>query len=145
MWNYHPLKTDFHTLVRFAAIQNVPGGNVSILGGHSIGHSKQQIAWTVSEIELFHSTVAKLLIMRCYVLFIVSVLFKWQNWYCLPSTIHFRKFHRQQQQWHYHRRSRTAYQHTGICEGVRHFAQHSCCRRLLAGKQICRTRLIALM
>jgi hypothetical protein len=43
-------------------IQNVPGGKVSILGGHSIGHSKQIMYMfmypipTVSEIELFHIT-----------------------------------------------------------------------------------------
>jgi hypothetical protein len=26
----------------YAAVYGVPGGNVSILGGHSIGHSKQK-------------------------------------------------------------------------------------------------------
>jgi hypothetical protein len=40
-------------------IQSVSGGKVSILGGHSIGHSKQEniyVLRTVSEIELFHCT-----------------------------------------------------------------------------------------
>jgi hypothetical protein len=49
---------------------------------------------------------------------------KWQSWYSLPSTIHFRKFHRQYQ---------CTLQHVwgqhisifGICEDVRHFSQHS--------------------
>jgi hypothetical protein len=45
--------------------QDVPGGEVSILGGHSIGHSKQCICTcvlfrTVSEIMLFHCTVPKI-------------------------------------------------------------------------------------
>jgi hypothetical protein len=44
------------------SIQSVPGGTVSILGGHSIRHSKQCICTCVlfrmvSEIELFHCTV----------------------------------------------------------------------------------------
>ena len=43
-----------------ASIQGVPGGNVNILRGHSIGHSKQKSIYvlfrTVSEIELFHCT-----------------------------------------------------------------------------------------
>jgi hypothetical protein len=40
-----------------------PGGEVNILGGHSIDHSKQKSVYvrvlfrTVSEIELFHCTV----------------------------------------------------------------------------------------
>jgi hypothetical protein len=45
-------------------LENVPGGKVNILEGHSIGHSKQRICTctcvlfgTVSEIELFHCTV----------------------------------------------------------------------------------------
>jgi hypothetical protein len=44
-------------------IQSVPEGKVSILGGHSIGHSKQKGIYvcvlfrTVSEIKLFHLTV----------------------------------------------------------------------------------------
>ena len=59
--------------------QSVPGGNVCILGGHSIGHSKQKFICTfvlfrtVSEIELFHCTVAKLLIKRYCLLFPISV------------------------------------------------------------------------
>jgi len=43
-------------------IQGVPGGNITILGGHSIGHTKQKLYMystyvlfrTVSETELFH-------------------------------------------------------------------------------------------
>jgi hypothetical protein len=42
-------------------IEGVPGGKVSILGGHNIGHTKHKIVRilfrTVSEIELFHYTV----------------------------------------------------------------------------------------
>jgi hypothetical protein len=40
-------------------IQDVPGGKVSIQGGHSIGHSKQKhvLFRTVSEIELLHCTL----------------------------------------------------------------------------------------
>jgi hypothetical protein len=60
-------------------IQGVPGGKVSILGGHIIGHSKQKSVYvhvlfrTVSEIELFHCTVPKLLIRRRYhILFLIS-------------------------------------------------------------------------
>jgi hypothetical protein len=56
---------------------------------------------TVSDIELFHCTVPKLLIRkRYYVLYCFwyrYLLFKWQSWYSLPSIIHFRKFHRQHQ------------------------------------------------
>jgi hypothetical protein len=39
-------------------IQSALGGTVSIMGGHSVGHSKQKcvLTRTVSEIELFHST-----------------------------------------------------------------------------------------
>jgi hypothetical protein len=62
-------------------IHNVPGGNVSILGGHSIGHSKQKkyickcVSFrTVSEIEVFHCTVPKLLTRkRYYILFVIQV------------------------------------------------------------------------
>ena len=34
-------------LLRHCYIQGVPGGKVNILGGHSIGHSKQKISETV--------------------------------------------------------------------------------------------------
>jgi hypothetical protein len=65
----------------WSAIQSVPGGEVSILGGHSIGHSKQKkcictcvLLWTVSETELFHCTVPKLLVRkRYYILFLIPV------------------------------------------------------------------------
>jgi hypothetical protein len=45
--------------VKMWDIQSVPGGKVNILGGHSIGHSKQKVYTsilfgTVSERELFH-------------------------------------------------------------------------------------------
>jgi len=58
--------------------QHVPGGKVIILGHRSIGHSQQKsicgLFWTVSKIELFHCTVAELLIRRrYYVLFLISV------------------------------------------------------------------------
>jgi hypothetical protein len=60
-------------------IQGVPGGNVNIMGGHTISHSKQTsvnvrvLYGTVSEIALFHCTVAKLLIKRYYMLFLILV------------------------------------------------------------------------
>ena len=60
-------------------IQGVPRGNVNILECHSIGHSKHNSVYvrvlfrTISEIELFHCTVAKLLIKRCYILFLILV------------------------------------------------------------------------
>jgi hypothetical protein len=53
---HHPLST---VQVRL----HVPGRKVNILGGYSIGHSKQKSVYTcvlfetVSEIELFHCTV----------------------------------------------------------------------------------------
>jgi hypothetical protein len=61
-------------------IQCIPGGKVNIQGGHSIGHSKQKkcictcvLFRKVSEIELFHCTVPKLLIRkRYYVLFLIA-------------------------------------------------------------------------
>jgi hypothetical protein len=56
------------------------GGKVNILGDHSIGHSKETSVYvrvlfrTVSEIELFHCTLPKLLITkRYYVLFLITV------------------------------------------------------------------------
>jgi hypothetical protein len=57
------------------------GGEVNILGGHSICHSKQKMCIrtcvlfrTVSELELFHCTVPKLLVRkRYYVLFLIPV------------------------------------------------------------------------
>jgi hypothetical protein len=65
----------------FLSIQGVLGGKVSILGGHSIGHSKQNkcictrvLFRTVSERELINSTDAKWLIRkRYYVLFLTPV------------------------------------------------------------------------
>jgi hypothetical protein len=63
-------------------IQSVPGGKVSIRGGHSIGHSKQKkknmctcvLFQIASEIELFHCTVPKLWIRkRYYILFLIPV------------------------------------------------------------------------
>ena len=96
---------NFWEWLLYMYIQGVPGGNVNILGGHCIGHSKQKkcmctcgLLWTVSDIELFHFTVAKLLIKRYYVSFLISVFiaFKWKCWYRLP-TVHFRKFQSQHQ------------------------------------------------
>jgi hypothetical protein len=53
---------------------------VNVLGGHSIGHSKQKMYMTcvlfrmVSEIELVHCRVPKLLIRkRYYVLFLIPI------------------------------------------------------------------------
>jgi hypothetical protein len=56
-----------------------PGGKVNILGSHSIGHSKQKLYMCmcpipVSEIELFHRRVPKLLERKIYyVLFLIPV------------------------------------------------------------------------
>jgi hypothetical protein len=63
-------------------IEDVPGGKVNILGGHSIGHSKEKILYvhvSYSERflrrELFHCTFPKTLIRKRYhVLFLISVL-----------------------------------------------------------------------
>jgi len=63
-----------------SSIKEIPERNVHILGGHIIGHSKQKNCTcncapfqTVSEIELFHCTVTKLLLNRYCVLFLISV------------------------------------------------------------------------
>jgi hypothetical protein len=67
-----------HKVQAIISIQVVPEGIVNILGGHSIGHSKQKSAYVhVSYSERFprfHRTVAKLLIRkRYYVLFLIPV------------------------------------------------------------------------
>jgi hypothetical protein len=56
------------------------GGNVNILGVHSIGHSKQKncirkcvLFRTVFEIKGLHCPVTRLLIKRYYVLFLILV------------------------------------------------------------------------
>jgi hypothetical protein len=57
---FHILSSSSFILIQpFDAIQNVPGGKVTILGSHSIGHSKQKSIYiyvcvlfgTVSEIS----------------------------------------------------------------------------------------------
>jgi hypothetical protein len=61
--------------------QGVPGVKVNSLGGHNIGHPKQRkcictcvLFRAVSEIELFHCMVPKLLIRKSYyVLFPIPV------------------------------------------------------------------------
>jgi len=79
---YSHLQAEFRRAFIYIYIEGVPGGNVSILGGHSVGHSKQKKLYmygtcvlfrTVSEIQLFHCTIAKLLIKRYYVLFLILV------------------------------------------------------------------------
>jgi len=56
-----------------------PGGNIYILGGHNIDYSKQNcictcfLFGTVSKMELFRCTFAKLLLKCNYVLFLKSV------------------------------------------------------------------------
>jgi hypothetical protein len=68
--------------------QAVPGGKFTILGDHSIGHSKKKkFIWrcvlfrTVTEIEPFECTVAKLLIRkRYYVLFLILFIVEVTNW-----------------------------------------------------------------
>jgi hypothetical protein len=73
-------KSCIGTVHKIILIQSVPGGRISILGGHSICHSKQMCMYTcavfrtISDIELFHCTVPKLFIRnRYYVLFLISV------------------------------------------------------------------------
>jgi hypothetical protein len=68
-------------IICFSVIHRVPGGKVNILGGHGISHSTQKkcictcvLFRTVSEIELFHCTVPKLLIKKkYYVMFLIPV------------------------------------------------------------------------
>jgi len=91
----------------YHCIQDVPRGKVNILGGHSIGHSKQKyiFIWTcvlfrmVSEIELFECTTAKLLIRKryyVYALFLIPV-FIVQETELVQFVINVRKFRRQHQ------------------------------------------------
>jgi hypothetical protein len=60
-------------------MQDVTGGKVSIMGGHSIGHSKQKsvcvLFRTISEIQLFHCTVPKLLIRKRYYVLLLMLVF----------------------------------------------------------------------
>jgi hypothetical protein len=53
------LKHHVSLIPQFHALQSVPGGQVSILGRHSIGRSKQKCVpfRTVPEMELFHCTL----------------------------------------------------------------------------------------
>jgi hypothetical protein len=69
--------------VGYTIVQDTPKGKVSILGDHIIGHVKQKrkcmyacvLFRTISEVELYHCTVPKLLIgKRYYVLFLITVL-----------------------------------------------------------------------
>jgi hypothetical protein len=62
------------------SLQGIPGGKVNILGGQSIGHSKQKkivyvhvLFRTVSEIQLFHCTDPKLLIRKRYYVLLIPV------------------------------------------------------------------------
>jgi hypothetical protein len=65
-------RTNVHDFARF--IQGAPGEKLDILRGHSIGHSICVILRTVSEIELFHCTVPKLLVRkRYYILILIPV------------------------------------------------------------------------
>ena len=84
--------------------EDVPGGKVNILGGHSICYSKQKclcahvLFRTVSEIELFECTTAKLLIRKryyVYVLFLIPVFIVHVTG--LVQFMNVRKFHRQHQ------------------------------------------------
>ena len=90
---------------RILFILGVPGGKVYILGGQCIGHSKQKTVWTcvlfrtLSEIEAFECTTAKLLIRKRYyeyVLFLIPV-FIVQVTELVQFIINVRKFHRQHQ------------------------------------------------
>jgi hypothetical protein len=84
-------------------IQNVPGGKVSILEGHSIGHSKQKIymymcpvpyGFRNRAISLCSSKITEIL---CTVSNTSIYCSSDKSWYSLPSIIHFQKFHRQHQ------------------------------------------------
>jgi hypothetical protein len=82
-WNIFTYIWQYIILYILVHIQGVQGGKVNILGDHSIGNSKKKFMWTcvlfrtVSEIELFDWTVAKLLIRKRYyvlcLIFIVQV------------------------------------------------------------------------
>jgi hypothetical protein len=72
--------TDWAIKALICSIQGVPRGKVTIMGRHIIGHSKQQTVYvrvlfrTVSEIEIFHSTIPKLFIKKRYcVLFLIKL------------------------------------------------------------------------
>jgi hypothetical protein len=79
--NFCGLFNEVFFFFSISIIQNVPGEKVSILGGHSVGHSKQDrciytcvLFRTVSEIELFNCRIPKLLVRnRYYVLFLTPV------------------------------------------------------------------------
>ena len=92
----------FHTLPwPLVAIQSVPGRKVNILGGHSIGHSKQKCLHEhVYCFEWFpRCTTAKLLIWKryyVYVLFLIPV-FIVKVTELVEFLINIRKFHRQHQ------------------------------------------------
>jgi hypothetical protein len=65
------VKTDYCFFGNIVTVQNVPGGTDNVLRGNIIGNSKQKIYIctcvlfrTISEIELVHCTVPKLLIRR---------------------------------------------------------------------------------
>jgi hypothetical protein len=72
---------NYGSYVGTTSIHVIPGAKVNILGGHSIGHSKQETVYvryvlfrTVSEIELFHCTVPKLLFLISVFIFQVTKL-----------------------------------------------------------------------
>ena len=60
-------------------IQSILAGNIHILVGQNIGHSKRNsirtcvLFGTVSKMELFHCTDTKLLLNSNYVLFLITV------------------------------------------------------------------------
>jgi hypothetical protein len=74
----HHSQSSYHRMLR---IKGIPAGNVNIFGGHSAGHYKEKkyistcvLIQTVSEIEIFHCRVPKLLIRkRYYILFLMPV------------------------------------------------------------------------
>jgi hypothetical protein len=81
-----PLNSAQHILLssiaRSRVYAGIIGGKGNILGGHNVGHSKQNSLYTricvlfrtVSEIQRFHCTVCKLLIRkRYYVLFLMPL------------------------------------------------------------------------
>jgi hypothetical protein len=94
-------------IVPFEFIQGIPGEKVSILGRHSIGHSKQTKLYVYMcpipngfrdrAISLYSSKIVDKKDILRTVSDTGAYCYKWQSWYILPSIIHFRKFHRQHQ------------------------------------------------
>jgi hypothetical protein len=80
LFRIHHSQSSYHRILH---IKSIPAGKVSILGGHSAGHSKQKKKYIstcvlfqmVSKIELFHCRVPNFLLReRYYALFLMPVI-----------------------------------------------------------------------